>query len=150
MHTGAQQFATFVQFAPFQEVVFVDKWFRPFSEPTRTRGGVGMRKPMHTGAQQFASFVQASPFNEVIFADKWFRPFSEPTRFRRRPLTANHPFARGIEFPLTGAVRSMSILLFGSSSLTGVPTANYKQILDPANRRRVIYAAEISPWTVSQ
>lgn len=150
MHTGAQQFSAFVQFAPFSEAAFLDKWFRPFSEPTRVRGGVGLRKPMHTGAQQFAAFVQAAPFNEVIRSDKWFRPFSEPTRFRRRPLTAHHPFARGIEFPLTSGINSLAVLLLGTSNISGVPTSNYKQILDTTNRRRLIYAAELSPWTLSQ
>ena len=150
MHTGSQQFASYVQIAPFSERVLADKWFTPFSEPVRTRRGVGRRKSMHTGAQQFAAYVQIAPFNERVLADKWFTPFSEPTRFRRRMPTAHQWFGRGIEFPLTGAVRSMNVLFLGSSSITGVPTSNYKQILNPSNRRRLIYAAELSPWTISQ
>lgn len=38
--------------------------------------------------------------------------------------------------------------LSGGSVLSGFPTANYKQILSEPTRK-IIFAAEISPWTLS-
>lgn len=43
-----------------------------------------------------------------------------------------------------------SVLLFGSTSFGAVPTSNYKMILATDNNRKLIFAAEISPWTLSQ
>jgi hypothetical protein len=179
MHIGAQQFASFVQFAPFSERVSADKWFVPFSEPTRFKQirislhtgaqqfasfvnyapfdvlwfqslsePVRSRKPMHTGSQQFASYVQFAPFAETVTADRWFVPFSEPIRLRQKLIAANHWASVSIEFPITAIVVSEAVILNGTASLTGIPTSNYKMILTET-KRRLIYAAEISPWTVS-
>jgi hypothetical protein len=177
MPTGAHQFASFVQFAPFAETVSADRWFVPFSEPVRFSRRLAtalqqfaaftqfqirldtwfvpfneptrFRPRLATAEQQFASFVQFAPFNEVVWADRWFVPFSEPVRLRPRLVTAAQWFGRGIEFPLTTSIASISATLFGVASVGGVPTSNYKQILTD-NTRRLVYAAELSPWTVSQ
>lgn len=139
---SAQQFAAFVQFAPFEELVSADRWVPSLSEPVRSR------KPMHTGAQQFASFVQFAPFYEVVTADRWFAPFSEPTRFRPRLLTAAQPFGRGIEFSLSGTSNLISATLLGQASVRSIPTSNYKLTLAD-NSRRLLYVAVVSPWSVS-
>lgn len=138
-----QQFASYVEAAPFAGVFTpaISQWAPPLSTPAIRR------KPMHTGAQQFASFVEFK-FAETVSADRWFVPFSEPVRFRRRLDAANHWASVGIEFPLTTSIVSVSVLFTGAASLTGVPTSNYKMILTET-KRRLIYAAEISPWTVS-
>jgi hypothetical protein len=140
-----QQFAAFVQFS-FAGVFTpaLSKWAPQFSEPARRL------KPMHTGAQQFASFVQFAPFAEFPSADKWFMPFSEPVRFRPRMTTAHQWFGRGIEFPLTTSIVQLRSSLLGTAVIGGVPTSNYKSILASGNKRRLIFAAELSPWTLSQ
>jgi hypothetical protein len=43
----------------------------------------------------------------------------------------------------------VSVLLAASCTLSGLPTSNYKSILSET-KRRLIYTAEISPWTLSQ
>lgn len=143
--TSLQQFASFVQAEPFEETTIVSKWFVPFSEPIRFKTAL---RPMHTGAQQFDSFVQAAPFEETVRSDKWFVQFSEPIRLKPRLETALQWFGRGIEFPLTHVVRERSITFVGTADLSGVPTSNYKIVLSET-RRRLIYTAEISPWTLS-
>jgi hypothetical protein len=40
--------------------------------------------------------------------------------------------------------------MLGTGFVGGVPTSNYKKILATDNKRKLIYAAEISPWTLSQ
>jgi hypothetical protein len=143
LHTGAQQFASFVQFAPFAETVSADRWFVPFSEPTR------FLKALPTAQQQFSALVEFAPFAESVSADRWFVPFSEPVRFKPRMTTAHQWFGRGIEFPLTSSVVNTAVNLLCIASFSGVPTSNYKQILTET-KRKIFYAAEISPWTLSQ
>jgi hypothetical protein len=141
--TAQHQFASFIQFAPFAGVFTpaISQWAPQLSEPTRRR------KPMHTGSHQFAAFVEFAPFPETVSADRWFVPFSEPVRFRPRLTTANQWHSVGIEFPLTTIIVGVRATLLVSSSLTGIPTSNYKRILTTTSR--LVYAAEISPWTVS-
>jgi hypothetical protein len=176
MHTGAQQFASFVQFAPFGENIKVTEWFIPFSEPVRFRPRLAttlqqfasftqfqirldswfvpfneptrFSKRLPPSSQQFASFVQFAPFYEAVSADRWFIPFSEPTRFRRQLPTSEQWFGRGIEFPLTTVHLVFGASLLGEASLGGLPTSNYKMFLSD-RKKRLIYTAEISPWTVS-
>lgn len=148
MPTGAHQFAAFVKASPFGETWNPDRgFFFPLSEPVRPR------RPLLTGlppsSQQFASFVQFSPFREDIKINEWFMPFSEPVRFRPRLVTANQWFGRGIEFPLTSSVALVSVTFIGIATLGGVPTSNYKKILATDNTRKIIYTAEISPWTLT-
>lgn len=144
-HAARQQFAAFVKASPFLQVVSADRWFVPFSEPTRFKTA---RQPMHTGAQQFAAFVKALPFLQVVSADRWFVPFSEPTRFRPALKTANQLFAFREEVPLSLTPNSIRATLLGTASIRGLPTSNYKRTLAD-NSRRIIYAATINPWSVS-
>lgn len=149
MPTGTHQFASFVQVSPFGETWNPDRgFFFLLSEPSRPR------KPLLSGlppsSQQFASFVQFAPFGENIKINEWFVPFSEPVRFRPRLVTANQWFGRGIEFPLTSSIALVSVTFTGTATLGAFPTSNYKRILDSGNARRIVYAAEISPWTLSQ
>jgi hypothetical protein len=56
------------------EVLTLDKWFRPFSEPVRIPARLG------TGSQQFLVLVKAAPFGETNTEDRWHQPWSEPRR----------------------------------------------------------------------
>ncbi len=95
----AQQFAAFVQFAPFVEDVTADRWFPPFSEPRR------YRRALPTFAQQFAAYQGFAPFEEAVTSDRWQPPLSEPVRFRRRLLAPEHQFAAFVQFsPFTEAI----------------------------------------------
>lgn len=68
------------------EVITVDKWFRPLSEPNRL-------KPF-TGQQQ-AAFAPVSTPSEVITLDKWFEPLATPTLAKSRQYGQFQPvFAR--------------------------------------------------------
>lgn len=143
MHTGAQQFSSLVEFAPFAERVTADRWFVPLSEPVR------FRRALPASEQPFTLIVEEPPFYESVTADRWFVPFSEPIRFRPKLLAANHRYEISIEFPLTTSGISLGpVFLLSTASLTGIPTSNYKKIL--SGNSRVIYAAEISPWTVAR
>lgn len=59
------------------EVVTVDKWFRPLSEPVRRE------VVRQEGAIPWAPLVQAAPGNNDTELDEYYRPFSEPVR--RKP-----------------------------------------------------------------
>ncbi len=56
------------------EVITVDKWFQPLSEPPRFKPG------LKAGSQQALAYV-SNPLTVTPFA--WFMPLSEPPRFRR-------------------------------------------------------------------
>jgi hypothetical protein len=137
-----QPFTLIVEEPPFFESVTADRWAPNLSEPVR------FRRALPANEQQFASFVQFR-FPELVSADRWFVPFSEPVRFRRTLLTANHQFEASLGLPITNLILTMAASLLGTASITGIPTSNYKAILNTTSRR-LIYAAEISPWSVSR
>lgn len=176
-HASRQQFAAYVEAQPFKEDIKVTDWFQPFSEPTRFRPALPtrlqqfaaltlfeikadtwfvpfdeptrLRPRLQTSLQQFSSYVEIPPFYETVSADRWFVPFSEPTRFRPRLATALQQFRAAPEFALTTGVVQIRATLLGVATISGVPTGNYKQILATDNKRKLIFAAEISPWTLT-
>lgn len=139
--THHQQFAAFVQFAPFYETVSIDRWQQPLSQPTM------IRSRLATDAQQFGAFVKAAPFEETIVVTSWFVPFSEPIRFRRRLDTSAQQFEASLGLPLSGA-DSYRVTLRGRGLLTAVITSPHKEMLKQTTKR-FIYTAEIHPWSVS-
>lgn len=141
--TSEQPFTLIVEEPPFFESVTADRWSPSLSEPVR------FRRALPASEQQFAAFVQFSPFAERVTADRWFAPFSEPVRFRPRLLTANQQFLASLGLPITNIAISMSASLLATADITGIPTSNYKMILTDTSRR-LIYAAEISPWTIAR
>ncbi len=52
------------------------------------------------------------------------------------------------QFTVKNTYHLPSVVVTGGASVTGMPTSHYKQILAEP-RRRIIYAAEISPWSVT-
>lgn len=70
------QISASVSFVPPAEVVTSDKWYRPFTDPTRRIG-------LPTAEQQAAALVQASPFAETVLVDRWQVALSEPVRRKR-------------------------------------------------------------------
>ena len=84
--TAQQQFAAFVQAAPFGEAPGADKWMPPLQVPVR------FPRALPTTAQQFAAYVQFAPFAEAVTADRWHPPLSQPVRFPRAMLAAHQTF----------------------------------------------------------
>jgi hypothetical protein len=140
-----QQFESYVEASPFPgqfTPADVPLWPQ-LSQPSLRR------KPLPIGDHQFASFVEFAPFAERVTADRWFVPFSEPVRFRPKLITANQKFPFFFELPVGGLPVFEAVSLIGVATITAIPTSNYKQILTETTRR-IIYAAEISPWTVAR
>jgi hypothetical protein len=64
------------------EVVTLDKWYRPFSDPVQYR--------VLSTAQQIAlALVKATPFSETVSLDRWLIALSEPVRFAPSLRTAS-------------------------------------------------------------
>lgn len=140
-----QQFAAYVEAAPFPGQ------FTPADVPLWPQlSQPSMRlRPLPIADYQFASFVEFAPFPERVTADRWFAPFSEPVRFRPKLIAANQKFEFFFELPLSNLPVFEAVSLTGVATITAIPTSNYKQILTETTKR-IIYAAEISPWTVAR
>lgn len=69
--------------AQFPEVVFIDKYLYPFSEPKR------FPRTILTGDQPFAS-EEVHPEDQDFLG--WYRAFSEPKRFPKRLDASLNPF----------------------------------------------------------
>lgn len=80
--TASQQFAAFVEVAPFAEAISEDRWHQALSEPVR------LPPRLFAGDQPTAFLVEAAPFAEATTVDRWFVELSSPQRGRPGLLPA--------------------------------------------------------------